>query len=56
MNKNSIFPENDHRNYNINGDAFDIGETFSGIKFDKGLEAVQELKKLLPNPIKHLTF
>jgi len=49
MNKNSIFPENDHRNYNINGDAFDIGETFSGIKFDKGLEAVQELKKLLPN-------
>ena len=30
MNQNSVFPENDHRNYNINGDAFDIGETFSG--------------------------
>ena len=49
MNQNSVFPENDHRNYNINGDAFDIGETFSGINFKKGLEAVQELKKILPD-------
>ena len=36
MSKDSIFPQNDHRNYNINGDAFDIGETFSGVNFDKG--------------------
>jgi len=49
MNKDSIFPINDHRNYNINGDAFDVGETFSGINFDKGLEAVEKLKDLLPN-------
>ena len=48
MNLNSSFPNNDHRNYNINGDSFDVGETFSGINFQKGIEAVKELKKLLP--------
>ena len=48
MNKDSIFPKNDHRNYNINGDAFDVGETFSGVNFEKGLEAAQRLKNLLP--------
>ena len=49
MNSQSSFPENDHRNYNINGDAFDLGETFSGINFAKGLEAVEELKKIKPS-------
>ena len=48
MNKDSIFPKNDHRNYNINGDAFDVGETFSGVNFEKGLEAVEKLKDILP--------
>ena len=48
MNNNSSFPENDHRNYNINGDAFDVGETFSGVDFSRGLEAVEELKKIKP--------
>jgi len=48
MNLNSSFPNNDHRNYNINGDSFDVGETFSGINFQKGIEAVKELKTLLP--------
>ena len=48
MNKDSSFPENDHRNYNINGDAFDVGETFSGVNFQKGLEAVEKLKQLVP--------
>jgi aryl-alcohol dehydrogenase-like predicted oxidoreductase len=49
MNKDSIFPKNDHRNYNISGEAFDIGETFSGVNFDKGLKAVEKLKELLPS-------
>ena len=48
MNNTSSFPKNDHRNYNINGDAFDVGETFSGVDFSKGLEAVEELKKIKP--------
>ena len=49
FNNETKFAENDHRNYNINGDSFDVGETFSGINFAKGLEAVEELKKIKPN-------
>jgi len=49
MNQESTFPQNDHRNYNINGDAFDVGETFSGVNFEKGLKAVEKLKGLLPD-------
>ena len=48
MTKDSSFPANDHRNYNIKGEAFDVGETFSGVSFEKGLLAVKELKQLLP--------
>ncbi|MDC6448135.1 aldo/keto reductase [Alphaproteobacteria bacterium] len=49
MNSNSSFPENDHRNYNINGDAFDVGETFSGVDFTKALKVVEELKSIIPD-------
>ena len=48
MNIDSSFPENDHRNYNIKGDAFDVGETFSGVNFNKALKVVEELKLLAP--------
>lgn len=48
INIDTKFPENDHRNYNINGEYFDVGDTFSGVDFEKGLEAVSELKKILP--------
>lgn len=48
IDKATTFAENDHRNYNIKGEAFDIGDTFSGVNFEKGLEAVQEIKKILP--------
>ena len=46
--KDTKFPENDHRNYNIKGKDFDIGDTFSGVDFEKGLLAVEKLKDLLP--------
>ena len=48
MHSNSTFPDNDHRNYNIKGDAFDIGETFSGVDFNKALNVVQEVKSIVP--------
>ena len=48
INKDTKFPENDHRNYNINGEAFNVGDTFSGVNFNKGLEAVNQLRKFLP--------
>lgn len=44
----SNFEEGDHRNFNREGEAFDKGETFSGIDYELGLKAVDELKKLFP--------
>ena len=49
--KVSSFAPDDHRNYNINGDAFDVGETFSGVNYNKALEAVDDLKKIIPTGI-----
>lgn len=48
MSKNSTFEKDDHRNFNRHGEAFDVGETFSGVDFETGLAAVEELKKLVP--------
>ena len=48
MSKNTKFEIDDHRNYNRHGEAFDVGETFSGVDFETGLETVEELKKLVP--------
>jgi len=42
------FAEDDHRNYNRAGEAFDVGETFSGVDFDTGVEAAREFAGLLP--------
>ncbi len=42
------FGKDDHRTFNRNGEAFDKGETFSGVPYQKGLAAVEELKKLFP--------
>jgi aryl-alcohol dehydrogenase-like predicted oxidoreductase len=41
------FAADDHRNFNRRGEAFDVGETFSGVPFEVGLQAVGELKALL---------
>jgi aryl-alcohol dehydrogenase-like predicted oxidoreductase len=48
MSKDSQFEADDHRNFNRHGEAFDVGETFSGVDFETGLAAVEELKKLVP--------
>lgn len=42
------FQTGDHRHFNRQGEAFDKGETFSGIDYNTGLEAVEELKKIFP--------
>jgi aryl-alcohol dehydrogenase-like predicted oxidoreductase len=44
----SQFAANDHRHFNRHGEAFDVGETFSGVPYQVGLEAVEELRKLVP--------
>ncbi len=42
------FAAEDHRNFNRNGEAFDVGETFAGVPFETGLAAVEEIRKLVP--------
>lgn len=46
--KTTTFGPDDHRNYNLHGAAFDVGETFSGIPYDVGLRAAQEVAGLTP--------
>jgi aryl-alcohol dehydrogenase-like predicted oxidoreductase len=44
----SAFADDDHRNFNRHGEAFDVGETFAGVPYEAGLKAVQELKPWVP--------
>jgi aryl-alcohol dehydrogenase-like predicted oxidoreductase len=48
MRADRVFSEDDHRNFNREGQAFDRGETFSGVDFETGLRAAEELKDLVP--------
>jgi aryl-alcohol dehydrogenase-like predicted oxidoreductase len=48
MNRHSEFAGDDHRSFNRQGEAFDRGETFSGIDYETGLNAVEELRALVP--------
>ncbi|MFW6260580.1 MAG: aldo/keto reductase [Spirochaetota bacterium] len=48
MSRESTFASDDHRNFNREGQAFDRGETFAGVDFETGLEAVEEIRKLKP--------
>ncbi|HVI87460.1 MAG TPA: aldo/keto reductase [Dongiaceae bacterium] len=44
----TVFDPADHRQFNRHGEAFDVGETFSGVPYDTGLAAVEELRRLVP--------
>jgi aryl-alcohol dehydrogenase-like predicted oxidoreductase len=44
----TVFGASDHRTFNRRGEAFDVGETFSGVDFESGLEAVERLRPLVP--------
>jgi aryl-alcohol dehydrogenase-like predicted oxidoreductase len=46
--RDTAFAKDDHRNFNRHGDAFDVGETFAGVPFEVGLQAVEEVRKLVP--------
>jgi aryl-alcohol dehydrogenase-like predicted oxidoreductase len=48
MTRAATFADDDHRNYNRYGESFDRGETFSGVDFETGLQAVEELRPLVP--------
>ncbi len=51
MKADRVFPENDHRNFNRDGAQFNVGETFAGIPFEKGVELAESLKSLAPAEI-----
>jgi aryl-alcohol dehydrogenase-like predicted oxidoreductase len=44
----STFAADDHRNFNRHGESFDVGETFSGVDYAVGLEAAEQIRRLLP--------
>lgn len=48
FNAHTQFAANDHRNFNRHGESFDQGETFSGVDYDTGLQAVEQLRPLVP--------
>ena len=46
--RETVFAEDDHRNFNRHGEAFDVGETFSGVDFEMGLQAAEKIKAMVP--------
>jgi aryl-alcohol dehydrogenase-like predicted oxidoreductase len=48
LRRDSTFGDDDHRQFNRHGEAFDVGETFSGVDYNSGLEAVEELRAVVP--------
>jgi aryl-alcohol dehydrogenase-like predicted oxidoreductase len=51
MRPTTTFEATDHRNYNRDGEAFDVGETFAGVPYDVGLKAVEELQPWVPQDV-----
>ncbi|SNR42518.1 Predicted oxidoreductase [Maribacter sedimenticola] len=47
----TTFSENDHRNFNKDGEIFNVGETFAGLPFNKGVQLANELKTICPSEI-----
>jgi aryl-alcohol dehydrogenase-like predicted oxidoreductase len=54
--KQSKFSSDDHRQYNRHGESFDVGETFSGVDYDLSLEAIDKLRKLVPQGVSMAQF
>ncbi|MBX5134503.1 aldo/keto reductase [Rhizobium lentis] len=56
ISRETQFASDDHRNFNRHGEAFDVGETFAGVPFEVGLQAVEEVRKLVPAGVTMATF
>lgn len=54
--KDTTFAPQDHRTYNRHGEAFDQGETFSGVPYDVGVQAAQEFVEMVPEGISPAQF
>jgi len=56
MRRDTVFAIDDHRNFNRHGEAFDVGETFAGVPYETGLDAVEEIRALLPEGVSMAQF
>ena len=56
LTRESQFAEDDHRLFNRHGEKFDVGETFSGVDYETGLAAVEEIRALLPAGVSMAQF
>jgi aryl-alcohol dehydrogenase-like predicted oxidoreductase len=56
LTRETRFDDGDHRNFNRHGEAFDVGETFSGVDYDVALDAVEEIRRLLPSGVSMAQF
>ena len=56
LSASSSFARDDHRAFNRNGEAFEKGETFSGVPYDIGLEAVERLRAIVPQGMSMTQF
>jgi aryl-alcohol dehydrogenase-like predicted oxidoreductase len=56
MTQATEFAEDDHRTFNRKGQAFDVGETFSGLPYDVALEAMDEIRLLVPDDVTPAQF
>jgi len=54
--RDSKFADDDHRKFNRHGEQFDVGETFSGVDFKTGLDAVEEIRPLVPKGVSMSQF
>jgi aryl-alcohol dehydrogenase-like predicted oxidoreductase len=51
LTRDSQFAADDHRQFNRHGEAFDVGETFSGVDYQTGLRAVEEIRAVVPEGV-----
>lgn len=56
MTRETVFDAEDHRNFNRQGAAFDVGETFAGVPYEVALDAVEELRALVPEGVPMAAF
>ncbi len=54
--EHTTFAQDDHRNYNRHGEAFDVGETFSGVPYEVGVAAAKEFAQLVPEGVSTAAF
>jgi aryl-alcohol dehydrogenase-like predicted oxidoreductase len=56
LSRASQFAPDDHRNFNRHGEQFDVGETFAGVEYESALDAVEQIRRVLPQGVSMAQF